>query len=82
MRWPNTAAHEGGFHDAFPSWQEFRAADPGRFDAPVRAPRPPASGSAPCAATALCRRSIRRGAPLTIRGMAKWPKGRTPWHSR
>lgn len=40
MRWPNTAAHEGGFHDAFPSWQEFRAADPGRFDAPVRAPAP------------------------------------------
>lgn len=38
IRWPNTAAHEGSFHDAFPSWQEFQAADPGRLDAPVRAP--------------------------------------------
>lgn len=38
IRWPNTAAHDGAFHDAFPSWQEFYTADPGRLDAPVRAP--------------------------------------------
>lgn len=38
MRWPNTAAHEGGLHDAFPSWQEFHNTDPGRLDAPVPAP--------------------------------------------
>jgi hypothetical protein len=38
MRWPETAPHDGGFHDAFPSWTEFWAADPGRFDAPVPAP--------------------------------------------
>lgn len=38
MRWPNTDPHDGTFHDAFPSWHEFRTADPGRFDAPVPAP--------------------------------------------
>lgn len=38
MRWPNTTAHDGGFHDAFPSWAEFRASDTGRADAPVPAP--------------------------------------------
>jgi hypothetical protein len=40
MRWPETAPHDGGFHDAFPSWTEFWTADPGRFDAPVPAPAP------------------------------------------
>ena len=38
MRWPGTQAHDGGFHDAFPSWQEFHAAEPGRLDTPVPAP--------------------------------------------
>jgi hypothetical protein len=38
MRWPGSAPHDGAFHDAFPSWDEFWAADPGRFDAPVPAP--------------------------------------------
>lgn len=38
MRWPNTTAHDGNFHEAFPSWREFHRADPGRFDAPVPAP--------------------------------------------
>ncbi|MED5810886.1 nuclear transport factor 2 family protein [Mycolicibacterium sp. 050232] len=42
MRWPATTAHDGGFHDAFPSWRDFWAADPGRLDAPV--PAPPAAG--------------------------------------
>lgn len=40
MRWPGSARHDGAFHDAFPSWQEFWAADPGRLDAPVPAPAP------------------------------------------
>lgn len=40
MRWPNAPAHEGTFHDAFPSWAEFWSADPGRLDAPVPAPPP------------------------------------------
>jgi hypothetical protein len=40
MRWPGTAPHDGGFHDAFPSWEVFWAADPGRLDAPVPAPAP------------------------------------------
>ncbi|BBY76729.1 hypothetical protein MPRF_36280 [Mycolicibacterium parafortuitum] len=40
MRWPGTPAHDGGFHAAFPSWQEFHAAEPGRLDAPVAAPAP------------------------------------------
>ncbi|MCF6390539.1 nuclear transport factor 2 family protein [Mycobacterium sp. MBM] len=38
MRWPGTGAHDGIFHEAFPSWDEFHRADPGRFDAPVAAP--------------------------------------------
>jgi hypothetical protein len=38
MRWPGSPRHDGGFHDAFPSWQEFWDADPGRLDTPVRAP--------------------------------------------
>lgn len=42
MRWPNSPRHEGAFHDAFPSWGEFWAADPGRLEAPV--PAPPAVG--------------------------------------
>ncbi|AEV70796.1 hypothetical protein MycrhN_0146 [Mycolicibacterium rhodesiae NBB3] len=40
MRWPNTSAHEGTFHDVFPSWAEFWSADPGRLEAPVPAPPP------------------------------------------
>ena len=40
MRWPGTPRHDGGFHAAFPSWKEFRDADPGRLDAPVPAPAP------------------------------------------
>ena len=40
MRWPGTTAHEGTFHDAFPSWAAFWAADPGRLDRPVPAPAP------------------------------------------
>ena len=40
MRWPNTQAHDGAFHGVFPSWEEFWAADPGRFDKPVPAPAP------------------------------------------
>ncbi len=42
VRWPGTTGHDGHFHDAFPSWAEFRAADPGRLDAPV--PPPAAAG--------------------------------------
>ena len=38
MRWPGTPHHDGAFHDAFPSWEVFWTADPGRFDAPVPAP--------------------------------------------
>ncbi|MCV7370539.1 hypothetical protein CRI77_14935 [Mycolicibacterium duvalii] len=44
MRWPNTSAHEGSFHDAFPSWREFcdaHEARQGRLDAPVPAPAAP-----------------------------------------
>lgn len=40
MRWPGSPDHDGGFHDAFPSWEAFQTADPGRFDAPVPAPAP------------------------------------------
>lgn len=40
MRWPGSTRHDGAFHDAFPSWQEFWTADPGRLDAPVPAPAP------------------------------------------
>lgn len=40
MRWPGSPPHDGTFHDAFPSWEAFWAADPGRFDAPVAAPAP------------------------------------------
>lgn len=46
MRWPNTAAHEGSFHDAFPSWQEFhdtQDARDGGLDAPVPPPAAPGS---------------------------------------
>ncbi len=38
MRWPNTSAHSGNFHDAFPTWQEFHNADPRRLDRPVTPP--------------------------------------------
>ncbi|MEB4212181.1 nuclear transport factor 2 family protein [Mycobacterium sp. 94-17] len=38
LRWPGVEHHDGTFHDAFPSWASFWAADPGRFDAPVPAP--------------------------------------------
>ncbi len=40
LRWPGAPRHEGGFHDAFPSWAEFWSADPGRHDAPVPPPAP------------------------------------------
>ena len=40
MRWPDAPRHDGGFHDAFPSWSDFWSADPGRRDAPVPAPAP------------------------------------------
>jgi SnoaL-like domain len=40
MRWPDSARHEGGFHEAFPSWNDFWEADPARLDAPVAAPAP------------------------------------------
>lgn len=40
MRWPGSPSHDGGFHDAFPSWTEFWDADPGRLDAPIPAPAP------------------------------------------
>ena len=52
MRWPDTPAHDGTFHEAFPSWREFHAADPGRLDAPVPAP----------AAVGDWIRTLRRGA--------------------
>jgi hypothetical protein len=38
VRWPGSAPHNGMFHAAFPSWQVFWTADPGRLDAPVPAP--------------------------------------------
>ncbi|GAC1396967.1 MAG: hypothetical protein NVS4B6_21400 [Mycobacterium sp.] len=40
MRWPGTVPLDGGFHGAFPSWETFWAAGPGRLDAPVPAPAP------------------------------------------
>lgn len=40
MRWPGTPRHDGSLHDAFPSWQEFWNAEPGRLEAPVTAPAP------------------------------------------
>lgn len=40
IRWPDAPRDEGAFHDAFPSWDEFWAADPGRLDTPVPAPAP------------------------------------------
>ena len=40
VRWPGTPRHDGGFHDAFPSWETFWTADPGRLDEPVPAPAP------------------------------------------
>ena len=40
MRWPGGRPHDGAFHDAFPSWQEFWDADPGRLETPVPAPAP------------------------------------------
>ncbi|OBF24877.1 nuclear transport factor 2 family protein [Mycobacterium sp. ACS4331] len=52
MRWPNTAAHSGNFHDAFPTWQEFHNANPHRLDTPV----------APPAADGDWIRTLRRGA--------------------
>lgn len=38
VRWPHSTSTDGSFHDAFPSWEAFWTADPGRFDAPVPAP--------------------------------------------
>lgn len=43
LRWPESPWQDGAFHDAFPSWQEFWDAEPGRFDAPV--PPPAAVGA-------------------------------------
>lgn len=40
MRWPGSPRHDGTFHEAFPSWQDFWDAAPGRLDAPVPAPAP------------------------------------------
>jgi hypothetical protein len=40
MRWPGIPPHDGGLHNAFPSWQTFWEAEPGRLDAPVAAPAP------------------------------------------
>ncbi|TRW79638.1 nuclear transport factor 2 family protein [Mycolicibacterium sp. 018/SC-01/001] len=40
VRWPGTPPHEGSFHDAFPSWAEFWAADPQSLAAPVPLPAP------------------------------------------
>lgn len=51
LRWPESPWHDGAFHQAFPSWQEFWDADPGRFDAPVSAP----------AAVGQWLRTLRRG---------------------
>ena len=52
VRWPGTPSQDGSFHDAFPSWEAFWAADRGRFDAPVPAP----------AAVGEWLRTLRRGA--------------------
>jgi ketosteroid isomerase-like protein len=54
MRWPDTPHHDGAFHDAFPSWEAFWSADPGRFDAPVPAP----------AAVGAWLHTLRRGADV------------------
>lgn len=54
VRWPGTPRHDGGFHDAFPSWETFWAADPGRLDEPVPAP----------AAAGHWLSSLRRGAAV------------------
>lgn len=54
MRWPNAPHHDGAFHDAFPSWEAFWAADPGRFDTPVPAP----------AAVGTWLHTLRRGADV------------------
>jgi hypothetical protein len=43
LRWAGEPAQEGAFHDAFPSWDEFWRADPGRLDDPV--PPPAAAGA-------------------------------------
>lgn len=40
MRWPGSPGHDGGFHDAFPSWKEFWDSHSGRSDAPVPPPAP------------------------------------------
>lgn len=40
LRYAGTEWTEGAFHAAFPSWDEFWRAEPGRLDAPVRAPAP------------------------------------------
>lgn len=39
MRWPGREPYEGGFHDAFPSWDAFWARD-GAAEEPVREPAP------------------------------------------
>ena len=38
LRWAGEERQDGAFHSAFPSWEEFWRADPGRLDAPVPAP--------------------------------------------
>ncbi len=40
MRWPGSRGHDGGFHDAFPSWKEFWDNQSGRSDASVPEPAP------------------------------------------
>jgi SnoaL-like domain len=54
IRWPGAPRHDGAFQDAFPSWAEFWAADPGRFNAPVPAP----------AVAGAWLRTLRRGADI------------------
>jgi hypothetical protein len=39
MRWPGREPYDGGFHDLFPSWEEFWSKDP-QLDAPVAPPAP------------------------------------------
>lgn len=41
LRWPGTAPQEGSFHEAFPSWQEFWAAESGHLDRTVSPQAPP-----------------------------------------
>lgn len=53
IRWADSVPHDGVFHDAFPSWDEFWNAEPGRLVAPVPAPAP----------VGAWLRTLRRGQP-------------------